>query len=77
MKTGIKTYKKVDYSILSDKKCKCGKRLKKNVTMRNEQAKYCYVCFKILKGKETPELLKKYWSNIRQYKGINHLNKKR
>jgi len=46
--------KKVDYSVMSNKKCKvCGTPLKENVVKRNPNACLCYVCFKVFQGKFT------------------------
>ena len=43
--------KKVDYSILSNKKCNiCNRPLKQNVVARNKSINLCYVCFKLSKG---------------------------
>jgi hypothetical protein len=58
-----KKNQKVDYSIMSDKKCKvCGQPLKLNVVKRNPHANLCYVCFKISKGK-TEQVKRKYHSD--------------
>ena len=47
-----KSLKKVDYSVMSEKRCKiCGAPLKQNVVSRNPHAVYCYVCFKVSQGK--------------------------
>jgi len=47
-----KKNQKVDYRILSNKKCNvCGRPLKQNVVDRNDHARMCYVCFKLSKGK--------------------------
>lgn len=45
-----KRVKKVDYSIMSDKKCRvCGAPLKKNSEIKGHTQ--CYVCFKVSKGR--------------------------
>ena len=60
MKNGENSLKKVDYSIMSNKKCKvCGRPLKQNVVQRNEHAVLCYVCFKISEGK-TKKVQRRY-----------------
>ncbi len=62
MKTGIKT----DYKVLSTKKCKeCGRPLKYNSELKGHVL--CFVCFKISKGKDTPELIRKQKENKRNY----------
>jgi len=48
-----KQNQKVDYTVMSDRKCKeCGEPLKQNVVNRNKHACLCYVCFKLSKGKK-------------------------
>ena len=43
--------KKVDYKVLSDKKCKvCGITLKKNSELKGHTT--CYVCYKLSQGKK-------------------------
>jgi len=50
---------KVDYTIMSTKKCKtCNAPIKQNVVIRNPHACYCYVCFKLSKGKKVTRLHK-------------------
>jgi len=47
-----KSQKKVDYKILSSKKCTiCGHPIKENVIKRTPHAKVCYNCFKISQKK--------------------------
>jgi len=44
--------KKVDYTVMSTKKCTvCKMPLKQNVVNQNPHVKLCYVCFKISQGK--------------------------
>jgi len=44
--------KKVDYTVMSTKKCTvCKMPLKENVVSRNPHACLCYVCFKVSQGK--------------------------
>ena len=44
--------KKVDYTVMSTKKCTvCKMPLKQNVINRNPHATLCYVCFKVSGGK--------------------------
>ena len=65
MKTGIKT--KVDYKKLSTIRCKvCNRPLKYNSELKGH--KTCFVCFKISKGKGTPELIAKQKYNLKTYK---------
>lgn len=65
MKTGIKT--KVDYKELSVIRCKvCNRPLKVNSELKGHVM--CFVCFKISKGKSTPELIAKQKSNFKTYK---------
>ena len=50
MKNGENSLKKVDYKVMSDKKCNvCGISLKKNSELKGHTM--CYVCFKVSKGK--------------------------
>lgn len=44
--------KKVNYQILSNQNCPdCGRPIKANVANRTTRKCYCYVCFKLRKGK--------------------------
>jgi hypothetical protein len=66
MKTGIKTNQKVNYTQMSNKKCKvCKAPLKQNVVNRNPNACLCYVCFKLSKGK----------TQIHKYDGVGSFKK--
>ena len=68
METGIKT--KVDYKVLSINRCKvCNRPLKYNSELKGH--KMCYVCFKISKGKSTPELIQKQKLNFKIYKNLS------
>jgi hypothetical protein len=70
---GESRLKKVDYSIMSNKNCTCGRPLKKNSELKGH--KRCYVCFKLKSGKKTTtnngkkrDFVKEYWANIRTYR---------
>ena len=62
-----KSQKKVDYKILSIAVCKvCNRPLKQNSYIKGHT--HCFVCFKISKGKDTPELLTKQKLNLKKYR---------
>lgn len=75
--------KKVDYKLMSDKKCPdCGEPIKQNVANRVHKPK-CYVCFKISLGKKiihrrrfTPDGTLKY-EKVIDLKKIQSENRKK
>jgi hypothetical protein len=51
METKVKKHKKVDYKVMSDRKCViCGAPIKQNVIMRAPHTCHCFVCCKLNAG---------------------------